>query len=90
MKASATDRNHCRPSQMTKYKMVSVSFVLLAFFLFLSLLVFVHLCSGLGVPQREVRGQVHMPSKLHHQVLQVRDINVDLLISTQYFLPPAL
>ena len=60
------------------------------FFLFLSLLVFVHMCSGLGVPQRAVRGQVHMPSKLNHQVLQVRDINVDLLISTQYFLSPAL
>ena len=60
------------------------------FRLFLFLLVFVHMCSGLGVPQREVRGQVHMPSKLNHQVLQVRDINVDLLISTQYFLPPAL
>ena len=52
------------------------------FFLFLSLLVFVHMCSGLGVPQRAVRGQVHMPSKLNHQVLQVRDINVNLLIST--------
>ena len=82
MKASSTDRNHCRPSQMTKYKMVSVSFVLLAFSSFLFLLVFVHMCSGLGVPQREVRGQVHMPSKLNHQVLQVRDINVNLLIST--------
>ena len=42
IKASSTDRNHCRPSQMTKYKMVSASFVLLAFS---SVFIFVGFCS---------------------------------------------